>query len=271
MIQHAPTCGVLNIEKMVHEINRTINRIYYQVYAPNQNENVYTNLWTGPYYGYERAIETFELTGAPRRLKPINIYYHAYSASKRASITALDKVYRWALAQPVNNLHASEYIRKVHDFNTLVVARAGAGGLTGSPDAAAQWLVRGAGELRELRLPASLGHPVLDAASGLTGYNRANDQHYLHMARGEARVALAPAPSALPHVAEANGRTMSFERDSGMSITLATHSGAVLALANAAGCEVRADGRVLAGRADGPLTRYENRTDGPAQITARCR
>ncbi|MBL8379237.1 MAG: bifunctional glycoside hydrolase 114/ polysaccharide deacetylase family protein, partial [Burkholderiales bacterium] len=26
----------------------------YQVFAPNQNENVYTNDWTGPFYGYER-------------------------------------------------------------------------------------------------------------------------------------------------------------------------------------------------------------------------
>src|SRR5204862_449411 len=87
---------------------------------PNlENENVYTNLWTGPFYGYERAIETFELTERPYRLKPINIYYHAYSASKRASLSALDKVYQWALSQPVMNLYASEYVQKVLDFNRI--------------------------------------------------------------------------------------------------------------------------------------------------------
>ena len=34
----------------------------YQVYAPNQNENMYTNEWTGPFYGYQNVIETFERT-----------------------------------------------------------------------------------------------------------------------------------------------------------------------------------------------------------------
>ncbi|WP_201800302.1 hypothetical protein, partial [Enterobacter hormaechei] len=29
----------------------------YQVFAPNQNENVYTNDWTGPFYGFDRLIE----------------------------------------------------------------------------------------------------------------------------------------------------------------------------------------------------------------------
>jgi hypothetical protein len=68
---------------------------WFQVYAPMQNENVYTNNWTGPFYGFERVIETFEMTDTPRRLKPVNIYYHTYIASKRASIASLHKVYGW--------------------------------------------------------------------------------------------------------------------------------------------------------------------------------
>ena len=97
----------------------------FQVYAPNQNENMYTNLWTGPFYGYERVIETFQLTDKPLRLKPINIYYHTYSASKPASLKALKKVYDWALSQPVLPLHASAYARKVLDFNEQTLAREG--------------------------------------------------------------------------------------------------------------------------------------------------
>ena len=94
---------------------------HFQVYAPNQNENVYTNNWLGPFYGYERVIETFELTNVPYRLKPIDIYFHTYSASKPASLKALDKVFRWATEQETNPVHASDYIRKVLDFNQLVV------------------------------------------------------------------------------------------------------------------------------------------------------
>ena len=51
----------------------------FQVFAPNQNENVYTNEWRGPFYGFERVIETFEFTETPRRLKPINIYFAGQS------------------------------------------------------------------------------------------------------------------------------------------------------------------------------------------------
>ena len=49
---------------------------YFQVYAPVQNENLYTNLWHGPYYGYINVISTFKLTDKPRRIKPNSIYYH---------------------------------------------------------------------------------------------------------------------------------------------------------------------------------------------------
>ena len=38
---------------------------YFQVFAPIANENVYTNLWRGPFYGFRQVIETFEMTGVP--------------------------------------------------------------------------------------------------------------------------------------------------------------------------------------------------------------
>ncbi|MGC7969982.1 hypothetical protein ACP3WE_24460, partial [Salmonella enterica] len=47
---------------------------WYQVFAPNQDENVYTGNWTGPFYGFERAIESYELTGEPVRFKAVDIY-----------------------------------------------------------------------------------------------------------------------------------------------------------------------------------------------------
>ena len=64
-----------------------------QVYAPVINENVYTNLWTGPYYGFRRVLETFALTESPRRLKPIDVYYHFYSGAKVAGQQAWAEVY----------------------------------------------------------------------------------------------------------------------------------------------------------------------------------
>ena len=115
---------------------------YYQVYAPVQNENVYTNLWRGPYYGFRDVISTFQLTDKPRRLKPINIYYHFYSGSKVGSLKVLQQAYQWALDQGATPLYASEYIRKVQDFQHLTLARRQDG----------CYQVRGDGELTTLRL-----------------------------------------------------------------------------------------------------------------------
>ena len=82
-----------------------------QIYAPAQNENVYTNLWRGPYYGFRRVIDYFRFTDSPRRLKPIGIYYHFYSGTKTAAIKALHDVYAWA--QRAGNLsRVGERVRR---------------------------------------------------------------------------------------------------------------------------------------------------------------
>ena len=82
------------------------------------------------------------MTDKPRRIKPVGIYYHTYSASKAAGLKALKKVYDWALSQPLHPVRTSEFIRKVQDFHTYAIAREGDG-----------WRVRGAGQLRTLRMP----------------------------------------------------------------------------------------------------------------------
>jgi hypothetical protein len=90
---------------------------WFQTYAPMQNENVYTNNWTGPFYGFERVIETFEMTERPLRLKPVNIYYHTYIASKRASIASLHKVHGWAqeqFSQQLLHPHLHQRIHRAH-------------------------------------------------------------------------------------------------------------------------------------------------------------
>ena len=123
---------------------------YFQVFAPIQNENIYTNLWRGPFWGYQRVIETFKLTDKPRRIKPIDVYYHFYSATKRASLAALNKVYRWALSQPVFNIYVSEFFNIAQDFNHITLAQN-----------ANQWIIKTNGALRELRIFKTMGYPDL--------------------------------------------------------------------------------------------------------------
>jgi uncharacterized protein (TIGR01370 family) len=176
---------------------------YFQVFAPDQNENVYTNLWTGPFYGYERVIETFELTESPYRFKPIDIYYHFYATTKTASLNALYKVYNWALQQPVNVIYVSDYINKVMDFNSYAVARTAHG-----------FRLRGDGALRTVRLPvASLG-PNLVNSHGVAGVATGPNARYISLVNGNADLVFAGNPASAPFIESANARLTHFEQTS---------------------------------------------------------
>lgn len=204
------------------------------VHAPITNENIYTNLWRGPFYGYERAIESFEMTEQPRRLKPVGIYYHTYSTSKPAGLRALQKVHAWARAQPLHPVFASEFIMKVRDFHDIALARDNGG-----------WRVRGNGDLRTLRLPEELGRIRLDEARGVAGHSPGSEGTYLHLAGAGAWFRSGPAqPGQRPWLHEANARLSEWQ-DNGGHIAFRLHGHAPLefTLANAARCRTLIDGR----------------------------
>src|SRR5207302_1296173 len=71
----------------------------WQTYTSASNENLYTHLWTGPFYGFRHVIETYENTERPRRVAPVNVYYHYYSGERVASLAALQYVHEWVLRQ----------------------------------------------------------------------------------------------------------------------------------------------------------------------------
>src|SRR2546427_7771113 len=117
------------------------------------------------------------MTEAPRRLKAVDIYYHSYSASKQASIKALHRIYQWALAQRLNPVYSSEYIRKVQDFYEFAIGRDAQG-----------WRLRGPGQLRTLRMPPGMALPSMAASSGIAGYAKGADGSYLHLDRKSTRL-----------------------------------------------------------------------------------
>ena len=85
-----------------------------QYYAPIINENLYTNLWKGPYYGFRELIETFQLTDSPRRLRGLHLYYHFYSSTKQASIKAMHEIYGYMREQQPMSLWMSDYLDLLH-------------------------------------------------------------------------------------------------------------------------------------------------------------
>ncbi|HWL89559.1 MAG TPA: endo alpha-1,4 polygalactosaminidase, partial [Polyangiaceae bacterium] len=177
----------------------------YQVFAPVENENVYTNDFLGPYYGYRRAIETFQLNDSPRRLSHISIYYHFYSATKTASLTALKEVYDWALKQETTPLYLSDYAPKVLAFQRVTLARR-------IDDGA--WEIGGNGELRTFRVSAAWGFPDLEKSLGVAGLRDVPQGRYVHLVPG-ADVVLAPrgTPPEGVYLEHANGQIMAWGRE----------------------------------------------------------
>lgn len=234
----------------------------FQVFAPNQNENVYTNNWTGPFYGYERVIETFEFTEKPRRIKPINIYFHTYITTKRAGMASLDKVFSYAMAQETTPVYVSDYARKVRDFQHLAVARTPTG-----------WRIRGAEQLRTLRLPVSMGFPDIKKSNGVAGYRAGPTESYVHLGHGAAEIALAREESQGLVLVSANARVEKSERLSdGWRWDLAGTVPLRFTLANAKSCRVRAGGRELTpARRDANLAFYEIQSHAARPLEAICR
>ena len=177
----------------------------FQVFAPVENENVYTNDFLGPYYGYRRAIETFELNDRPRRLSHIPIYFHFYSATKTASLAALKEVYAWALRQETTPLYLSEYAAKVLAFQKVTLARRIEDGA---------WEIAQNGSLRTFRVDEAWGFPDLDKSVGVAGLRDVAQGRYVHVVSGE-KVVLVPsaAPPRGMYLEHANGQISYWVRE----------------------------------------------------------
>jgi hypothetical protein len=216
----------------------------YQVFAPVENENVYTNDWLGPFDGYRHAVETFELNDSPRRLSPITIYYHFYSAAKTASLVGLRSVYTWALEQETTPIHLSEYAAKVIAFQQVSLARRGDG----------RWEIGNLGALRTLRLDPALGWPGLSASVGVAGARDVKQGRYVHLTdqreKGVAVLSVGAAVQGSPRLLHANGRVRSWtSRGPGSArLRVTGHVPLEIVVAARSPCRLVIAGRQVAGR-----------------------
>ena len=181
-----------------------------QIYAAIMNENVYTNDWAGPYYGFRKVIETFEITNTPRRLKPICIYYHFYSATKPAAIKALRDVYDASIASSPFPMYLSEFAELVKSYYSTSLFK----------DLSGNWLIKNSGPLRTLRIPQSLGYPNQGSSTGVIGYNEANDDRYLHMSAENATIQFSKHAPTSVQLASSNSTLMAWEPDNDRRIRL---------------------------------------------------
>ena len=98
-----------------------------QIYSSGSNENTYTKLWTDDFWAFQGVLETFKKTGYPKRIKPIDLYFHFYSFEKRASYYSLKRMFDWLYKNrnKLSFIYPSEYINIVKNFYTLKIYKAG--------------------------------------------------------------------------------------------------------------------------------------------------
>ena len=166
-----------------------------QTYAPAFNENEFTGLWNERFYGYRDAVETFKNTGAPRRVKPVDVYIHFYSAELYASIKSLHGVYGWAHEQPFIPVWAGRYVDSVRDFYAMRLLRTG-------PRA---FRALGGERMRTLRFDATGEVPDMAASRGVIGWRHELGSLYVFLDESaDRKVALAARPGPGYSLEEAN-------------------------------------------------------------------
>ncbi|WP_299013333.1 endo alpha-1,4 polygalactosaminidase [uncultured Photobacterium sp.] len=199
-----------------------------QVYAPVMNENLYTNLWSEHHDGYNRAVETFELLGSPRRLKSISLYYHMYSGAYPASLNGLIKVYDWALNQKVTPLYLSEYALRARTLYETGIAKT----------LNDRWQITSSG-IRSVRLPRQLGFPYMNK-SNIAGWDNGPDGKYLILNNARSAVSTSQSPDRNIRLKNANGQVINWEID-GKNVrwTLTSNVPLEFEVANASGCQLK--------------------------------
>ena len=174
---------------------------FFQNNAAITNEDIYTHLWRGPFYGFRNVVQTFKMTEKPYRLKPIYIYYHWYSGQKVASVRALNKVYKWALKQHPIPMFLSQYAEKNLDFRSTAIAKKGKG-----------WIIKNSGNLRTLRVPLSWGYPNIKASKGVVGYRIINGREYIALSNSGSYYLLLSRKKPNFRLVEANGMVKFFRK-----------------------------------------------------------
>ncbi|MFQ5450078.1 MAG: hypothetical protein ACE5E9_05580 [Nitrospinaceae bacterium] len=149
-----------------------------QIYASASNENTYTELWEDRYFGFKHLIKTLVNTESPRRIKPINIYYHMYSGEKMASLNALLGNLNYARSRELAPVTTSHYASIAEGFFSTRFIQEGP----------RRWRIENRGSLQTLRFDRADSLAVdFEKSRGVIG-----QRHYqgsLYVSLDEAEVA----------------------------------------------------------------------------------
>lgn len=153
-------------------------------------------------YPYRDVLQTFEYTGAPRRLAPVLVDYHGYLLGSPGGRAALGRILTTIEQSEAYPLFVSEYAARVRAFAEVVVARS----LDGS------FHYFGGEALRTVRSPLWLGWPLQMGAGKAAVVRRGPDGIYSSFsAEGPRELELGAEAVRTPHLAQVNGRVLALE------------------------------------------------------------
>ena len=188
-VEMATRAGLLNINggggrfdkdypsyAYLHPIGRNLGGAR-QIYAPALNENIYTEEWTQRFYGYRDVIETFENTGSPLRVKPVNVYVHFYSAERYAALRALQQVYEWAISKPLIPIFTTRWVETANAFFEMKISRMGKN----------RFRLEGAPQMRTVRFDGEPRDPDIKRSTGVLGFKRELGSLYVSLDESASR------------------------------------------------------------------------------------
>lgn len=130
-----------------------------QIYSSQANENLYTDLWRGRFFGFRFLETSLRNTESPIRVKPINIYYHMYSGEREEGLSALRRNLDYARGEAIAPITTSHFAEIANGFYTARLLREGDG-----------WVIENRGALNTIRFddaPDML--PDLARSTGVMG------------------------------------------------------------------------------------------------------
>lgn len=149
-----------------------------QIYAVNSNENTYTNDWTGPFYGFFMLEQTWANTDKPRRLKPMNLYYHMYVAERAGALAAVKHFLQTMRASEVLPMAASDYVAIADDFYGVEIEQVDL----------FSWAITNRGVVQTMRFDTADALTVdLTRSRGVLGSNRHESSLYVALDPAVAR------------------------------------------------------------------------------------
>jgi polysaccharide biosynthesis protein PelA len=143
---------------------------HHQIYTSHTNENIYTNNWTGPFYGFRNVIESFTNTESPRRISPVNIYYHWFCGELKASLQALREVFEWADQQALTPIRTTDYAKSVEAFIRTRIEKSDNG-----------WNITKRKGLKTIRFKNTQKTPKVGKEFGVLGYKKERQKIYIHL------------------------------------------------------------------------------------------